>query len=81
MFGNAVPIIYLIRLEGQKWWLRHYDEEQQAAVWTQKPTKAHSFSTQSVCEEYLAKYLHNRKAAVVDRRIVNPYSMWFDRGV
>lgn len=76
-YSNMLPCVYLIRKEKQDWWLRKLNEGQNAVTWTGRPSRAQVFSSRSVCEEYITKYLDNRESIVVDQRILNPYATGF----
>ena len=79
MFGNTMfgqfPVAYVIRRasEQKKWWLRTYDEASNTCIWTSSSMKAHLFTSESVCEEYVSKYMNNRKVKI-DERVVHPFA-------
>lgn len=77
MCYGGIPIAYIIKRTDtdQKWWLRTCDENEPAksCIWTSTSLKAHIFTSESGCEDYIAKYLANRQVTP-DKKIIHPYA-------
>ena len=77
MYGS-LPVMYVISrkdMPESKWYLKACGEDMvDVCVWTSKAVSAQTFTDESKCKDYVAKYLSKRDVQI-DKHTINPYAL------